>query len=111
MAAGILLSLAARSGDTARKRRLASKEAATAIMKTREERRKELKRLAAMPNGIDRLYAILTRNFIPFENLPIGTLMIEAILDHEYSENKSDVEVPGLQESQKPGTTCRPAPG
>jgi precorrin-2 methylase len=58
----------------------------TVIMKTREERREELKRLAAMPNGIDKVYAILTRNFIPFEKLPIGTLMIEAILDHEYSE-------------------------
>jgi hypothetical protein len=39
----------------------------TAIMKTREERREELKQLAAMPNGIDKLYLILTRNFIPFE--------------------------------------------
>lgn len=60
----------------------------TAIAKTREERREELKRLAAMPNGSDKLYAILTRNFIPFEKLPIGTLMIEAILDHEYSEKR-----------------------
>jgi hypothetical protein len=83
----------------------------TAIMKTRGERRGELKRLAAMPNGIDKLYAILTRNFIPFEKLPIGTLMIEAILNHEYSENKGDVGVPGLQEPQKPGTNCRHAPG
>ena len=58
----------------------------TAIMKTREERREELKQLAAMPNGINRLYLILTLNFIPFEKLPIGTLMIEAILDHEYPE-------------------------
>ena len=57
-------------------------------MKTREERRDELKRLAAMPNGIDKLYLILTRNFIPFQKLPIGTLMIEAILDHEYPENR-----------------------
>jgi hypothetical protein len=81
------------------------------IMQTREERRGELKRLAARPNGSDRLYAILTRNFIPFEKLPIGTLMIEAILNHEYSENKSDMEVPGLQEPQKPGTTCPPPPG
>jgi len=56
----------------------------TAIMKTREERRAELKRLAAMPNGIDKVYSILTRNFIRFEKLPIRTLMIEAILDHEY---------------------------
>jgi hypothetical protein len=60
----------------------------TAIVKTRDERRQELKRLAAMPNGIDKLYLILTRNFIPFEKLPIGTLMIEAILDHEYAERK-----------------------
>jgi hypothetical protein len=60
----------------------------TASMRTREERREELKRLAAMPNGIDRLYAILARNFIPFEKLPIGTLMIEAILGHEYPEGK-----------------------
>jgi len=55
-------------------------------MKTREERRDELKRLAATPNGIDKLYLILTRSFIPFAKLPIGTLMIEAILEHEYVE-------------------------
>jgi hypothetical protein len=61
-------------------------------LKTREERREELKRLAAMPNGIDKLYLILTRNFIPFEKLPIGTLMIEAILDHEYRRANSDIE-------------------
>lgn len=60
----------------------------TAIMKTREERREELKQLAAMPNGIDKVYLILTRNFIAFEKLPIGTLMIEAILDNEYPEKK-----------------------
>jgi hypothetical protein len=60
----------------------------TAIVKTREARREELKRLAASPNGIDKLYAIMTRDFIPFEKLPIGTLMIEAILDHEYPEKK-----------------------
>jgi len=60
----------------------------TAIMKTREERRVELKRLAARPTGIDKLYSILTRNFIPCEKLPIGTLMIEAILAHEYPERK-----------------------
>jgi hypothetical protein len=60
----------------------------TATMKTREERREELKQLAAMPNGIDKLYLILTRNFIPFEKLPIGTLMIEAILHHEYPKRK-----------------------
>lgn len=57
-------------------------------MKTREERREQLKRLAATPNGIDKLYAILTRNFIPFQKLPIGTLMIETILDHEFLENR-----------------------
>jgi archaellum component FlaC len=60
----------------------------TAIMKTREERREELKQLAARPNGIDKLYSVLTRNFIPFEKLPIGTLMIKAILDHEYPESE-----------------------
>jgi hypothetical protein len=59
-----------------------------AIMRTRAERREELKRLAATPNGADKLYAILTRNFIPFQKLPIGTLMIEAILGHEYPENR-----------------------
>jgi hypothetical protein len=58
------------------------------IMQTKEERRGELKRLAATPNGIDKLYAILARNFIPFQKLPIGTLLIEAILDHEYAERK-----------------------
>jgi hypothetical protein len=60
----------------------------TAIMQSKEERRGELKRLGAMPNGIDKLYAILTRNFIPFQKLPIGILMIEAILDHEYPEKR-----------------------
>ena len=60
----------------------------TVTMKTKEERREELKQLAAMPNGIDRLYLILTGNFIPFEKLPIGTLMIQAILDYEYPERK-----------------------
>jgi hypothetical protein len=58
------------------------------IMQTKEERRGELKQLAATPNGIDKVYAILTRNFIPFQKLPIGTLMIEAILDHEYPEKR-----------------------
>ena len=58
----------------------------TAIMNTKDERREELKQLAASPNGIDKLYSILTRNFILLEKLPIGTLMIEAILDHEYAE-------------------------
>jgi hypothetical protein len=56
-------------------------------MKTREERREELKLLAARPNGINKVYSILTRSFIPFEKLPIGTLMIEAILDHEYPKS------------------------
>ena len=60
----------------------------TAIMKTKEKRREELRRLWTSPNGIDKLYSILTRNFIPFEKLPIGTLMLEAILDHEYSGKK-----------------------
>ena len=57
-------------------------------LRTSEERREELKQLATMPNGIDKLYLILTRNFIPFEKLPIGTLIIEAILDHEYPGRK-----------------------
>ena len=57
-------------------------------MNTREERREDLKQLAAKPNGIDKLYSILTRQFIRFEKLPIGTLMIQAILDHEYPERK-----------------------
>ena len=59
----------------------------TAIMKTRQGRHEELKRLAAGPNGIDRLYLILTRHFITFKKLPIGTLLIEAILDHEYPDS------------------------
>jgi hypothetical protein len=58
------------------------------IMQTKEERSGEVKRLAATPNGIDKLYAILTRNFIPFQKLPIGILMIEAILDHEYTGSR-----------------------
>jgi len=53
-------------------------------MKTREERRVELKRLGALPNGGDRLSMLLAQHFIPFKKLPIATLMIEAILDHEY---------------------------
>lgn len=57
----------------------------TGIMKTREVRQMELKRLAATPNGIDKVYSILTGSRISFVKLPIGTLMIEAILDHEYS--------------------------
>ena len=57
-------------------------------MKTREERRAELKRLAASPNGGNKLYAILTQHSIHFEKLPIGTLMIEAILEHEYPPKK-----------------------
>jgi len=55
-------------------------------MKTRQERRAELNRLAVTPNGGNKLYAILTQNFIPFRKLPIRTLMIEAILDHEYPQ-------------------------
>ncbi len=53
-------------------------------MPTREERREELKRLAARPNGRELLHSILTRTGTPFLKLPIGTLMIEAILDAEY---------------------------
>jgi hypothetical protein len=59
-------------------------------MATRDERRQELRQLAAMPNGIDKLYMIVSRHFIRFEKLPIGTLMIEAILAHEYQTNNAD---------------------
>jgi hypothetical protein len=55
-----------------------------AIAKTRLERQADLKRLSASPNGPDKLYCLLTRNMIPFLKLPIGTLMIEAILDFEF---------------------------
>src|SRR5438874_1382289 len=57
-------------------------------MKTRDERRDELKRLAASPDGSNKLYLILTQSFIPFEKLPITTLVIDAILDHEYPRKK-----------------------
>lgn len=57
-------------------------------MKTREERKKELKQLAVKPNGTNKLYEILTQSAIPFVKLPIGTLLIEAILDHEYSQKR-----------------------
>jgi hypothetical protein len=50
-------------------------------MKTKEDRYVELKRLAAMPNGTDKLNAILAESFIPFDKLPIGTLMIKVILE------------------------------
>lgn len=60
----------------------------TTIAKTRQARRDELRRLAAMSNGLYRLYLIMTRNFIPIARLPIGILMIEAILDHEYEEQR-----------------------
>ena len=55
-------------------------------MITREERHEELKRFAAEPNGVDKVYSILTKKFIRFDKLPIGTLMIEAILDHEFAK-------------------------
>jgi hypothetical protein len=32
----------------------------------------------------EEMMKILTQHFIPFEKLPLETLMIEAILDHEY---------------------------
>lgn len=54
------------------------------MRKTKDDRRRELKHVAARPNGSNELYSILTRHFIPFERLPIATLMIEAILQHEY---------------------------
>jgi hypothetical protein len=50
---------------------------------TRQERREELRRLASRPNGRNALHSILTRDFIPFGKLPIGAVMIVAVLDHE----------------------------
>jgi hypothetical protein len=49
------------------------------IIRTREERREELKKRAARQNGFDKVYLILTRNFIAFEKLSIGIVMIAAI--------------------------------
>jgi hypothetical protein len=69
-------------------------------MKTKEERRGELKQLAAMPNGIDKVYSILTRSMIPFEKLPIGTLMIEAILDREYPTGNGDMASAGDEDER-----------
>ena len=57
-------------------------------MTARQARHAELKQLVAGPNGNDKLYLILTGNFIAFEKLPIGTHLIEAILDHEYPRRK-----------------------
>jgi hypothetical protein len=56
------------------------------IRKTKAERLEELKRLGDKANGSEKLYLILTGNFIPFDKLPIRALMIEAILSHEYPE-------------------------
>lgn len=58
------------------------------IQKTRDERQTELRQLAATPNGINKIYQILTTDCIPFAKLPIGTLLIETILDHEYPRPK-----------------------
>jgi hypothetical protein len=58
----------------------------TTIVPSREERKLELKRIGALPNGRDKLFSILAGSFIPFTKMPIGTLMIEAILEHEYPE-------------------------
>jgi hypothetical protein len=55
-------------------------------VQTKDERRTALKQLAGRPNGINKVYAILTQARVTFEKLPIGALMIEAILDHEYPE-------------------------
>src|SRR5262245_15634811 len=59
-----------------------------AIEKTREDPLEELKRLGNTANGSDKLYSILTGNFIPFDKLPIRTLVIGAILSHDYAERK-----------------------
>jgi hypothetical protein len=55
-----------------------------AILKFRGERPDELTRPAARPNGINRVYLILTGSAIPGRTIPIGTIMIAAILDHEF---------------------------
>ena len=57
-----------------------------AVSKTRAQRREELKRVAAGPNGTDKLHAILTGKLIPCDKLPIGTLTIEAIINHKYPD-------------------------
>ena len=44
-----------------------------AMTALREHRREESKRLAATPNGADKVYRILTANNIPFEKPPIAT--------------------------------------
>jgi hypothetical protein len=75
------------------------------MTRTREERREELKKLAAGPNGLNHLYLILTRQFIPFEKLPLGTLMIEAILDSEYPEKPHALQAEGT-----PARTARRPP-
>ena len=59
-----------------------------APIRTRETRHSELKKIAVSPNGISKIYLILTTSNIAFEKLPIGSLMIEAILDHEYPDQK-----------------------
>lgn len=59
-----------------------------ALRKTREERCNELRRLAGTPNGINKVYEILTTNRVAFEKLPIGALLIETILNHEYPEQR-----------------------
>jgi hypothetical protein len=52
----------------------------------RDERLEELKRTAAMPNGINKLYLIVKTKAVPFDRLPIKSLMIDAILAHEYPQ-------------------------
>jgi hypothetical protein len=58
-------------------------------MKIKEDRYLELKRLAALPNGTDKLNAILAESFIAFDKLPIATLMIRVILNYEYPTSEA----------------------
>lgn len=56
------------------------------VATTREERRAQLEEMAAMRDGTHALNAILVNAPVRFEKLPLLTLMIEAILDHEYPQ-------------------------
>jgi hypothetical protein len=55
---------------------------------TMRERPEAQKRLASLPNGGDISWSICTCNFIPFEQLPIRTVMIEGTLAHECSHKE-----------------------
>lgn len=52
---------------------------------TLEQRREELQRIGAGPNGMDNLCLILGK-YINILTMPVGTLMIQTILEHEYPD-------------------------